>query len=115
MVLNYLKKSYSDIQIDVSKLKSQVEILKRSEGGSVESIKIGNKEITGRDIRNIFGLNSANFEIKFGNEDLTFEVKGYGHGVGMSQWGAQGMAQEGYKYYEILEHYYTGTKIIDTY
>lgn len=113
--VSYLKKSYSDIQIDVSKLKSQVKILKRSEGGSVESIKFGNKEITGRDVRNIFSLNSANFEITFEKDTVDFNVKGYGHGVGMSQWGAEGMAQEGYVYYEILEHYYTGTKIIDTY
>ncbi|MGL5312552.1 MAG: stage II sporulation protein D [Peptostreptococcaceae bacterium] len=113
--VSYLKKSYNDIQIDASKLKSQVKVLNRSEGGSVESIKLGNKEITGRDVRNIFGLNSANFEITFGKDTVDFNVKGYGHGVGMSQWGAEGMAQEGYVYYEILEHYYTGTKIIDTY
>jgi len=113
--INSIRKSYSNIKIDESKLSSQVKILKRSEGESVETIKIGNKEVSGRDIRNIFGLNSSNFDIKFDKENLTFEVKGYGHGVGMSQWGAQGMAKEDYKYYEILQHYYTGADITDTY
>lgn len=113
--VNILKKTYSDIQITQSNLKSQVNIVKRSEGGSVETIKLGNKEVTGRDIRSIFNLNSSNFDISFNNDALEFKVKGYGHGVGMSQWGAQGMAKDGYKYYEILQHYYTGTDIKDTY
>lgn len=113
--VKYLKNSYNDIQIDENRLSSQVKVLTISEGGSVEKIKVGNKEITGRDIRSIFGLNSSNFQISFGNDYLDFSIKGYGHGVGMSQWGAEGMAREGYKYYEILEHYYTDTKIQDTY
>ena len=113
--VNYIKKRYSNINLDASKLSSQVKILKRSEGQSVETIKIGNKEISGRDIRSIFNLNSSNFDIKFNKDSVVFEVKGYGHGVGMSQWGAQGMAKEDYKYYEILQHYYTDTEIIDIY
>ncbi|MBF4781764.1 stage II sporulation protein D, partial [Clostridioides difficile] len=52
---------------------------------------------------------------KFGEGYIDFVVKGYGHGVGMSQWGAEGMAEEGYKYYDILSHYYTDTKIKDIY
>ena len=113
--MNYIKKRYSNINLDASKLSSQVKILKRSEGQSVETIKIGNKEMSGRDIRSIFNLNSSNFDIKFNKDSVVFEVKGYGHGVGMSQWGAQGMAKEDYKYYEILQHYYTDTEIIDIY
>lgn len=113
--VNTLKKYYIDIKISESKLQSQVKILKRSEGGSVEDIKLGNKQIKGKDVRSIFKLNSANFEIEFKDNYLDFIVKGYGHGVGMSQWGAQGMAKDGYKYYEILEYYYTGTKIKDIY
>jgi stage II sporulation protein D len=113
--VNAIKNSYSNINLDISKLSSQVKILKRSEGESVETIKIGNKEISGRSIRSIFGLNSSNFNIKFNKNSVVFEVKGYGHGVGMSQWGAQGMAKEDYKYYEILQHYYTDTDITDIY
>ena len=82
-----LKSTYSDINITQNNLSSQIKILNRSDGGSVEKIKLGNKELTGRDIRNILNLNSANFEIKFDTNSLDFVVKGYGHGVGMSQWG----------------------------
>lgn len=110
-----IKKSYSDIQIEENNLSSQIKVIETSTGGSVEKIKIGNKEITGRDVRAIFKLNSANFEINFENDYMDFIVKGYGHGVGMSQWGAAGMAEDGYLYYEILGHYYTGTTIKDLY
>ena len=67
------------------------------------------------DIRKLFNLNSSNFEIKFNDKYVDIVVKGYGHGVGMSQWGAEGMANEGYMYYEILTHYYTDTDIKDIY
>ena len=110
-----LKSTYSDINISQNNLSSQIKILSRSDGGSIEKIKLGNKEITGRDVRNILNLNSANFEINFDDNSLDFVVKGYGHGVGMSQWGAQGMAEEGYKYYEILCHYYKDATIDDLY
>ncbi|MEG1285247.1 MAG: stage II sporulation protein D [Romboutsia sp.] len=113
--VNTMSKSYVDMKVEESNLNNQIRILERSTGGAVEKIKVGNKEITGRDIRNIFGINSANFEIDFNDEYINILVKGYGHGVGMSQWGADGMAKEGYKYYEILTHYYTGTQITDTY
>lgn len=82
-----------------------------SEGGSVKSITIGGKEFTGRDIRSLFGLRSSCFKIKSDESTVTFEVTGYGHGVGMSQYGANTMAKEGYNYIQILTHYYTGTKI----
>lgn len=110
-----IRKSSSGIQIDENKLSSQIKIIENSVGGSVEKIQVGNQEFTGRDIRAIFNLNSSNFEINFEENYLDFVVKGYGHGVGMSQWGADGMANDGYLYYEILTHYYTGTTIKDLY
>jgi SpoIID/LytB domain protein len=57
----------------------------------------------------------ANFEIDFEKDNVVFNVKGYGHGVGMSQWGAEGMAKEGFLCYDILKHYYTGVDIKDLY
>ena len=111
----YLRSVDSPYDKYAPKYASTLKILNRSDGGSVEKIKLGNKELTGRDIRNILNLNSANFEIKFDTNSLDFVVKGYGHGVGMSQWGANGMAEEGYKYYEILSHYYKDTTIKDLY
>jgi stage II sporulation protein D len=113
--VNALEKSYSDIQLDENNLSNQIKILETSDGGSVEKIKIGNKEIKGINVRSILNLNSANFDIDFNDNYLDFIVKGYGHGVGMSQWGAEGMAKEGYRYYDILSHYYAGTQITDLY
>lgn len=113
--LNTINSNYKNVGLNSSNLKNQIKILNRSDGGSVDKIKIGNKEIRGRDIRSIFKLNSSNFELKFGENHIDFLVKGYGHGVGMSQWGAQGMAEEGYQYYEILNHYYQETDITDLY
>lgn len=113
--INYISSSYPSISINSNNLSEEVKIISRSTGGSVNKIKIGNKELTGVNIRSIFNLNSANFNIEFDENNIIFNVKGYGHGVGMSQWGAQGMAEEGFLYYEILKHYYTGVEIKDLY
>ena len=67
---------------------------------------INNKKYTGREIRKIFGLKSTSFDIKLDNEKVTFNVNGFGHGVGLSQYGANGMAKEGYNYKQILTYYY---------
>ena len=61
----------------------------------MKKIKLGNKELTGRDIRNILNLNSANFEIKFDTNSLEFIVKGYGHGVGYESMGSTGNGRRG--------------------
>lgn len=113
--VDYLKKSYGDILLTSNDLNNQIKITQLSKGGAVEKIKVGNKEIKGTDIRRIFNLNSANFKLNFETNCIDFIVSGYGHGVGMSQWGAEGMAQEGFKYYDILSHYYSGIVIKDTY
>lgn len=89
-----------------------IKIISRTEGGRVDQIQVGDQTLTGRNIRDLFGLRSANFTFAFdGNENIVFTTKGYGHGVGMSQWGANGMAQAGYGYREILTHYYSGVTI----
>lgn len=99
------------ISLDKSKLKTEVKILSRTEGGSVKSIKVGSKTLEGTDVRTILNLNSANFNIEFGKTDVTISVLGNGHGVGMSQWGANVMAEAGKKFDEILKHYYQDIKI----
>lgn len=113
--VNALNKSYSNISLSVDNLINQIKVLERTNAGSVKTIQIGDKKISGRNIRTLFGLNSSNFDIGFENDTVVFKVKGYGHGVGMSQWGAEGMAQKNYKYYDILCHYYTGIEIKDIY
>jgi len=103
-----LEEKYPDISIQSP---YDVEITQINDGGSVRNIRIGNKSLNGRDIRSIFGLRSTCFAVRSGEDSVTFEVSGYGHGVGMSQYGANAMAKEGYKYIDILKHYYTGTEV----
>lgn len=91
--------------------KDKIEIISRTNGDRVRRIKFGSLELSGTETRSLFGLRSANFEVELGKEKIVFTTKGYGHGAGMSQWGAQAMALEGKKYDEILKHYYTGVEI----
>lgn len=79
--------------------------------GMVKTIIIGGKEFKGTEIRTLFGLKSSTFTVKYTDGNFVFTVCGYGHGVGMSQYGADYMARQGFKYDEILKHYYTGTEI----
>lgn len=82
-----------------------------SEGGSVKSITVGGATFSGRELRTLFNLRSSCFKILADEKNVRFEVTGYGHGVGMSQYGANTMASEGYDYRQILTHYYSGTEI----
>ena len=79
--------------------------------GSVEHIIIGGVQVKGTQVRSIFGLRAACFTWETGEKGVTFFVTGYGHGVGMSQYGACAMAEEGADYREILTHYYSGVEI----
>lgn len=97
-------------KLNLSKLKN-IKILSRTEGNRVKQIAINNKIFTGNEIREIFNLRSSNFEVFYKNDDIIFKVKGYGHGVGLSQWGAQAMALEGKTAEEIIEYYYKGTEV----
>ncbi len=83
----------------------------RSEGGAVLTVNIGGFLFRGTDIRAYFDLNSANFEIEETESDFIFHVKGNGHGVGLSQYGANAMAEAGSSYTEILTTYYTDVDI----
>ncbi len=65
----------------------------------------------GVEVRSVFGLKSTNFEISINEASITFSVLGNGHGVGMSQTGADSLAKQGYSYQDILKHYYTGIEI----
>lgn len=83
----------------------------RTASGMVKKIDIGGVELSGTEIRSAFGLRSADFDIEIKDDNVKFTVRGYGHGVGMSQYGANCMAQQGADYKEILQHYYPGTDI----
>lgn len=90
---------------------SEVRILNYTEGGNVNEVRIGNSIYSGREVREKLSLNSSCFEVSKTENGYSFTTYGYGHQVGMSQYGANGMAKEGYKYKEILQHYYQGACI----
>ena len=82
-----------------------------SEAGTVAQQPIGNSQLAGTRVRQLFGLRSAAFAVTCDGDAFTFSVKGYGHGVGMSQYGADHLARQGYSYQEILRYYYTDVTI----
>ena len=86
-----------------------------TEGGSVASIAIGDRNYSGRELRTLFGLRSTRFTLKEDGEEFCFTVSGYGHQVGMSQYGASVLAQSGYHYRQILAYYYPGTTLTENY
>lgn len=88
-----------------------IKILDISDSGRVNTIKVNSNTYKGTEIRTKLNLKSTDIEIEKRGNNYTFKVKGYGHGVGMSQYGANGMAKEGYNYKEILDHYYTNVVI----
>lgn len=108
--INKIKEKYSDFEIDFNDEKC-ISILEYTEGNRVKKIRIGNKEFSGVEIRTLIGLKSANFNIEIKGDNIYFSVVGYGHGVGMSQTGADSMAKAGKNYEEIIKHFYTGVEI----
>lgn len=106
-----MKELSPDIKLSNNNLGAQIKIIDRTEGDRVRNIKIGDKTFTGIDIRWAFLLNSADFTVKVDAKYVIFNVKGNGHGVGLSQYGSNAMAKEGKKYDEILKHYYQGISI----
>ncbi|MBZ9685074.1 stage II sporulation protein D [Clostridium estertheticum] len=106
-----INNNYSNAKVTSTNIKKQITIIDRTEAGSVKNIKIGSITMTGSKFRTMLGLNSSNFEIVFNLKSVEIDTTGYGHGVGMSQWGADAMAKEGKNYIQILNHYYLGTVI----
>lgn len=90
-----------------------IAVTSRTESGMVKAAKVGGAEVSGDTLRTAFGLASANFTVSCGGGQLTFSVKGRGHGVGMSQYGADAMAQAGSSWREILARYYPGAEIAE--
>ena len=111
-LINKLKEKYSDISIDFTN-SEDIKILEYTESTRVKTVKFGNHEISGVEARTLFGLKSTNFEISRDGNNIKFSVKGYGHGVGMSQTGADSMAKNGSGAEEIIKHFYTGVEITE--
>ena len=80
-------------------------------GGGVEQISLGGRTFTGKQLRSLFGLRSTAFTLELTATEAVFTTRGYGHRVGLSQWGAQAMAEAGKDFREILTHYYQGVSV----
>lgn len=109
-LINKLKEKYSDISIDFSN-SDDIKIMEYTESTRVKTVKFGNHEISGVEARSLLGLRSTNFEISIDGDNIKFSVKGYGHGVGMSQTGADSMAKQGSSADDIIKHFYTGVEV----
>ncbi|MFC7685811.1 stage II sporulation protein D [Ureibacillus sp. GCM10028918] len=115
---NYETTSTFTIEEWNSKLNTQSTIeeikqirLQKNNTGRVETVSLKGHEWTGRDFRTLLGLRSTDFQIKAQNGQVTVITEGYGHGVGMSQYGADAMADNGSTAHEIINHYYQNTSI----
>jgi stage II sporulation protein D len=91
--------------------KLPMKVIERSDGHRIKRIQVGNKVLSGREVRERLGLGSTQFTWRSIGDAIEFTIYGSGHGVGLSQWGAQGMAIEGKKAQEILTHYYKGVSV----
>lgn len=108
-LIEKIQETHPEAQIDFN-IENQIQILEYTDSGRVKTIQIGNISISGVEARTIFGLKSAKFNVEIG-ENIVFNVVGYGHGVGLSQTGADSMAKTGANYEQIINHYYSNVKI----
>ena len=108
--INKIKEKHQDFEINFDDPNS-VQILEYTESGRVRTIKLGNIQIAGTEARTLFGLKSTNFSFEIDGDKIKFKVLGYGHGVGMSQTGADSMAKTGSNCEEIIKHFYNGVEI----
>ena len=111
-LIDKLETKYSDISIDFNN-QDDIKILEYTNSGRVKTVKFGNHNLSGVEARTLLGLRSTNFEISRDGDNIKFAVKGYGHGVGMSQTGADSLAKEGKNCFDIINHFYIGVQITD--
>lgn len=118
---NEVKENQKELTFSLSDLASKLGLTSLStfvitenyDNGYVKSVQADDQVFTGRKIREVLALPSSSFTITNNGNDITFTTTGSGHGIGMSQYGANGMALEGFHYDEILNHYYQNVKIED--
>ena len=105
-----LEEFYQKLNLDANSNFS-IQITDRTSTGRVRTLNINGKDFKASDVTNALGLRSSFFEIQKNEEQIVIHTKGFGHGVGMSQYGAYGMAENGSNYQEILKYYYQGIEI----
>lgn len=110
-IIDKIKAVHSEFEIDFTQ-ENSIQILEYTDSGRIKTIKFGNVNLSGVEARSIFGLRSTNFTVQsIDNEKIKFNVIGYGHGVGMSQTGADALAKQGSSCDEIIKHFYVGVEI----
>jgi len=107
-----VREAYPEAQM-CEKTEEIVGEIVRSEAGGIKTAEIMEMTLTGKQIRNLFGLRSTNITFSVEGDQMVMTVLGYGHGVGMSQDGAKGMAEEGKTAEEIVRHYYTDCEVVN--
>ena len=107
-----IKEKYSDFSIDYNE-KNCISIDERDSSDRVVTVRVGNLNLSGVEARTLLGLKSANFNVEIHEDTIIFNVIGYGHGVGMSQTGADSLAKQGKSYEEIIKHFYKEVEIIE--
>jgi stage II sporulation protein D len=100
-----------NIKLNPDKLDKEIKINGYTDSGRIRDLTIGGKVLRATEFRLLYGLNSTDITFIFGKDSITMKTKGFGHGVGMSQVGADQMAKKGYNYKDILCHYYRGVDI----
>ena len=105
-IISKIKEKYPEFSAEKNGLFKSIVINSRSDAGYVTSVAVGNMTFTGKQLREALGLRSANFTVEEDNGSIVFITKGFGHGAGMSQYGAKYMAENGSDYKQILNHYY---------
>lgn len=103
--------TFDDQIVLTDELSNDIQIIERNKEGYVLKIQVGNKIYSGEEFRKIFGLASSNFSILFNEKKVEVVCRGYGHGVGLSQYGAESMAKAGLTYDQILLHFYTSIEL----
>lgn len=105
-----INEKYNDFSIDWNN--NPIEIKEYTDSNRVKTIRIGNKNLSGVEVRALFKLKSTNFVCQIDGDNIKFSVKGYGHGVGLSQTGADSMAKNGANYKDIINHFYANVQIV---
>ncbi|TEB04238.1 Amidase enhancer precursor [Pelotomaculum schinkii] len=94
-----------------NKAAGEMKVIERTSSGRPKTLVVDGQQFPAVSVRDLLGLRSTNFTWKLQDGSITFTTTGYGHGVGMCQYGAKGMAEHGYTYRTILGHYYSGVEI----
>lgn len=106
-----LNRAFPGAGLTAENVQQKFTIRSATPGGRADAVRVGKVTTTGRAVRSALGLSSTAFTVQYDGDTAILKTEGYGHGVGMSQDGANTMAQEGKNWQEILTHYYTGVEI----